>query len=1101
MKKLLAMVLALVMTLSLAVSASAFKDDKDVSADYAEAVAVLNGMDVFKGYEDGSFKPQGNITRAEVATIIYRIYTGDVAKNDKSGLYSTYNKFSDMTGAGWAAGYIGYCANAELVKGYPDGTFKPSGNVTGYEVLAMILRAVGYDKNGEFSGADWSLNVAKYAEQLGILKNVAKTTNLGAPATRELVAEILFRAIQQPMVTYTPAFGYVTDKVQKLDQTSLGYKNFKLVSGDGTDDWGRPTTVWAKDANANAKYDEKDTTEYATVVATPDAAFHVATTECDICEALGIKKTDKIVEIYDNGKLTKDTDTLTATETKATLGDQGQQIEFYELKDGGYRMVIIDTYLAKVNDVVTEKVDSKNHVTRDDYLELRVFDAKTATEDTYTTQWVAGNDYAEGDYVLVNVNKSATTKIILSNNASASVKPLVEVVGKADSFEGAQTEIWYKANKHTIDKTEYNDAVMFLLNAAGQKGTDKYTWFVDQYGNLIGCTSIDSTNYAVLKDIIWKSGTKAHAEATLVYMDGTEATAEVKSIDGLDVNEQGFSGDFDVRLDNAVASQGDTSKKDVKFALAESGDKNGTAYISTSDVFNEKYEGLALYKVETDKDGKVSLQAITTKENGNVKDTYVKYADDVTINPDSTVLKIKNVDSSNRITYTKVTLSDNTQFLVRETDDNDNYTYSKYTINDLPKYADDSLTVYYTVGSNGFVTRVYIKNATDESAFGKFVFVPEKATSNFKWIIDSSYDEGGYYEAQVYVDGELQWIQVNEETGLLLNNNAGKLFSVAGKWNEGFGKFYGRLDGAVLVGEDNDTAWSDSTKDSTIADYIYNGTLDGQVLESKDENDRVENSWRITGATVISVDGKTTELTKDVLKTEGVWVVSKETKREGTALYIFVGTKLKSDAGLDVAIKATDKLTGAEQGTVTVDKTKATLITVAFDKNNKDLKNATLIYTANGALSKVKVNSETAVFETATDDVMYLNPSRTVVVTSEDGTTSKTYTIKLDWTKAAEWVPMGDTDFEYKIISGENPNYVGEARVKDADRTISELTTVFGANSKVYYTVKNGAEVLLEAADMTAMTNHTVASELALGNGIRVVNAFGSWTFVPYVAE
>ena len=75
MKKLLAMVLALVMTLSLAVSANAFKDDKSISDDYAEAVAVLNGMGVFKGYEDGSFKPEGNITRAEVATIVYRIDT------------------------------------------------------------------------------------------------------------------------------------------------------------------------------------------------------------------------------------------------------------------------------------------------------------------------------------------------------------------------------------------------------------------------------------------------------------------------------------------------------------------------------------------------------------------------------------------------------------------------------------------------------------------------------------------------------------------------------------------------------------------------------------------------------------------------------------------------------------------------------------------------------------------------------------------------------------------------------------------------------------------------------------------------------------------
>ena len=101
MKKLLAMVLALVMTLSLAVSANAaFEDAKDINATYAEAVDVLAGMKVFQGYDNGkTFKPQGDITRAEVATIVYRIYTADVAKNDKSGLYATYNKFSDMAGA------------------------------------------------------------------------------------------------------------------------------------------------------------------------------------------------------------------------------------------------------------------------------------------------------------------------------------------------------------------------------------------------------------------------------------------------------------------------------------------------------------------------------------------------------------------------------------------------------------------------------------------------------------------------------------------------------------------------------------------------------------------------------------------------------------------------------------------------------------------------------------------------------------------------------------------------------------------------------------------------------------------------------------------
>ena len=284
MKKLLAMVLALVMTLSLAVSANAaFKDADKVSADYSEAVAVLNGMGVFKGYEDGSFQPQGNITRAEVAAIVYRVYTADV-KDAKASMYATYNKFSDMAGAGWAQGYIGYCANAELVKGYPDGTFKPSGKVTGYEVLAMILRAVGYDKNNEFSGADWALHVAQTAQQLGVLDRVAKTTDLNAPASRELVAELLFQGIQKAQVTYTPAFGYVTDKVISTKTNSLGEKNFKLASAAASDKWGRPATKWTYNVG------DKSTL----VVAKADASNTTKVDECDIAKDLGITSSKKI---------------------------------------------------------------------------------------------------------------------------------------------------------------------------------------------------------------------------------------------------------------------------------------------------------------------------------------------------------------------------------------------------------------------------------------------------------------------------------------------------------------------------------------------------------------------------------------------------------------------------------------------------------------------------------------------------------------------------------------------------------------------------------------------------------------------------------------
>ena len=404
MKKLLAMVLALVMTLSLAVSANAaFKDDKSISDDYAESVAVLNGMGVFKGYEDGSFKPEGNITRAEVATIIYRIYTADVAKNDKSGLYATYNKFSDMAGAGWAQGYIGYCANASLVKGYPDGTFKPSGKVTGYEVLAMILRAVGYDKNNEFSGADWALHVAQTAQQLGVLDNVAKTTDLNAPASRELVAELLFQGIQKAQVTYTPAFGYVTDKVIGTKANSLGEKNFKLASAADTDKWGRPATKWTYTTGDKA----------TTFVEKPDLTYTKAVTECDVAHDAGLK-VDTAYTLYVNGQKQPMTYTVNLTDTVTKMGAQGR---LFEVCDD--TIVMIDTFLAKVTKVTADSTDRNGHIT-DATVDLKVYQVNDTGIDE---AGVEAEGFTVGQYVLVTMTVDTASPVIQTVEA-ATVTPM-----------------------------------------------------------------------------------------------------------------------------------------------------------------------------------------------------------------------------------------------------------------------------------------------------------------------------------------------------------------------------------------------------------------------------------------------------------------------------------------------------------------------------------------------------------------------------------------------------------------------------------------------------------------------------------------------------
>ncbi len=991
MKKLLAMVLALVMTLSLAVSANAaFEDAKDINATYAEAVDVLAGMKVFQGYDNGkTFKPQGDITRAEVAAIVYRIYTADV-KDSYVKNYETYNKFSDMAGAGWAKGYIGYCANAALVKGYPNGTFLPSGKVTGYEVLAMILRAVGYDKNNEFTGADWALHVAQIAEQNKILKNV-KGIDLSAPASRELVAELLFQAIQVPTVTYTAAFGYQdvsltadkkTDKLVKAN-SSLGYKNFKLVSGNDSDDWGRPVTVWAKDANDNGEYDaKKDTTVYATVVATPDAAFHVATSQCDICEALGVKKTTTVVDTYTNG--VKDTEdvTYTATATKAMVGAQGEQLEYYKV-DGGYRLVVIDTYLAQVNEVFTEKTDDKGHTTRDAYMSLDVYKASNGEP---TTLYVKGNDYAEEDWVLVNVNDEVDVSIIRTTNKTAQKSDLVEIVAKAESFEGAQTSIWSKSYKHTIDGKDYDDAVKFYLDDAKSTGTANYTWFLDQFGNLIGSKQIANDNYAVLKDIIWKTGVGAHAEGTLVYMDGTEKTGvEIASIDGLTTTVDGeFSGDFTEGNNNSVTEQTYT---DVKF-------ENHFVNVSTSDKYNDAFMGMALYLVETDKDGVVSLQGIDVKNN-EIKEQYVAYEDGATINAKSNILTVDRE---------KYALNSNTKFLVRELNEKDEYVYKTYSLKDLPAYKDDSAEIYYTVGANDFVTNVYVKNAVDAASMSKFIFVPNASTSNVEWIVKDQ-----EYKVKVFINGEIQTVRASKEIVATLAQNEGKLF--AAEWYDGTDDeagVYGSLKSVDLVNEYTD---GEFRAQATTVDYVTGKKLVKDTLTTYTNytNGKVENNWELDGATIIDADGKKVEIAQ--LATEdGIWVVSEKTDYSSVALYVYVGTALHNNTELTAsyktnAVDAKDVNLTFEDGKAEAALTgtdKLASLTYAAEDHNAYVESPT-----NNAWLVVKNDDASKVYlKGADEDVKYQvgkytatstteSFESTITVTAEDGVTTEKYSIKV----------------------------------------------------------------------------------------------------------
>ena len=113
-------------------------DFSDVSADdwYGTTVATLSKMGILKGYEDGSFRPNAPITRAEFGAIATRFFA-------ETGATYEPGTFTDVTGDEWFANAIQDAVNLGLIGGYPDGTVRPNNNITRAEACAIVNRTLG----------------------------------------------------------------------------------------------------------------------------------------------------------------------------------------------------------------------------------------------------------------------------------------------------------------------------------------------------------------------------------------------------------------------------------------------------------------------------------------------------------------------------------------------------------------------------------------------------------------------------------------------------------------------------------------------------------------------------------------------------------------------------------------------------------------------------------------------------------------------------------------------------------------------------------------------------------------------------------------------
>jgi len=217
-KKALVLFLAVAMVFSFAATAMAFSDIADEKSTTQDAINLFNAQGIINGYPDGTFLPNGTITRAEMAKIVV-MYTNNVVLADS--LKNVPSEFTDVKTGEWYTGYVNAAVALGYFQGMGDGTFGVSKNLTYGQVVTIALRLAGY--NDELPGA-WPYDyVAQASKPATPLVKAATAFDAAADATRKDVVLVFNALLGCDMVVYDKETGKFDDtKIGKTVRAELG---------------------------------------------------------------------------------------------------------------------------------------------------------------------------------------------------------------------------------------------------------------------------------------------------------------------------------------------------------------------------------------------------------------------------------------------------------------------------------------------------------------------------------------------------------------------------------------------------------------------------------------------------------------------------------------------------------------------------------------------------------------------------------------------------------------------------------------------------------------------------------------------------------------
>lgn len=201
------------------------------------AVDVVTELGIMEDRADGSFDPEGTVTREEMARMVCLLLNGGKDPN----LQPQEKAFFPDTQGRALSGYVDYCANLGVVAGRGDGTFGPEEPLTGTAAAKMLLVCVGYTSDYERfqEHGNWDVNIGVRASEVGLFDGVDGDPK--EPITRDMLARMMYNALTMPMIQYeykpVPGEGGVMNPVavpapREDGRTLLGAK-FRMELVDG----------------------------------------------------------------------------------------------------------------------------------------------------------------------------------------------------------------------------------------------------------------------------------------------------------------------------------------------------------------------------------------------------------------------------------------------------------------------------------------------------------------------------------------------------------------------------------------------------------------------------------------------------------------------------------------------------------------------------------------------------------------------------------------------------------------------------------------------------------------------------------------------------